>query len=623
MIRRFRLEQKGLHEKLVITTRLCEMLDCFIEGRTTPVEMGCEQGDIPEWDDFIVSHPTGLFEHIQIKKQSTDFCTKNSTRPTTNNDLSVVDKAFRSLAHWTRQADAATLNTRQFVFSVPGLGLHLKRELTLSHLEELCTLCKQHGINIDALENRNDGPTTRIFQWLTTWCGFDNWTHIRKALQLVTIRLNGSDDDLKARALVALDRHFADPQRVHELILSYLTTQTSDTSAITCRATLHHLRDMLRPESVTWTQYYLGTISGPWQISGTHDLEGPDQESAQQVVNKMWGSNGSHRLLRVAADYNQPSQAIVSLPTAIMRLALHLQGANQSLMSSQDVWRTNAEHEIGHTLGVAENDLEHLPWRNSFTPLDQGSHRKLIGLQAHRQEALSLAEAMDCSVWEQVVTKLTTRLSNIACNDLLTEMDAMWATWKAQLDATPSLRSTLFSQLLYPQSEGKNPLHALRVGPRTVELLVTALETILVVAVAVGGAHSDWKQFTNCGEVMTIALRHWSGPAGSSSYVRNIDSDELSDLLGSSPSPVVILSGVESPSSVFIDVGMADDAATSTSLGASRQPSLLVTHARITAYLRRGTLADVRDYFGSQWNRQTEARQQAISGLDFGANNAN
>ncbi|NNB17744.1 ABC-three component system protein [Pseudomonas fragi] len=619
MIKRFRLELKGVHEKLVIAHRLAEMLDSFIDGRTAAVEMGSEQGDIKEWDDFIVRHSDDVFEHVQIKKQSTDFCTKAPTRPAVNNAFSVVDNAFISLAEWSRLATPDELNSRTFVLSVPGLGLRLKKELSVNHLDELCMLCKQDGISIAALEARNDGPTTRAFQWLTTWCGFDDWTHVLKTLKRVTVRLNGADADLKERAIVALRRHFTDPERVHQALLSYITAQTSDVSSITSRAVLRHVYPMLRPEFSTWTQYRLDNLGDPWLVSGTHGLEIDDPESASAVVQGLWRGGGSHRKLRVAAEYASPNPSVLSLPTAILRLALHLQGASQSLMINHANWQASAMHELGYTLGIGENDLDHLPWCENPETLNPGSHRPLAGLSASRQEAAALALAMDDAVWVQVVARVVRRLENIVDPDLLMAMETMWGEWRKQLEQAAALRSTLLSQLLYPISEGKNHAHALRVGPRTVDLLATALETLLLVAVAVGGDGSDWQSFPNCGQVNTIALKHWSGPSGSVPSVRELSSDDLSVLLGPSPTPVVVLSGVEAPSSALLEVGMADDAAITTSMGAPRQPLLLVTRARIAHQLRTGTLASVRDHFGQQWRSRVEARQAAISAIEFGA----
>lgn len=619
MIRRFRLERKGAYERLVIAHRLSEMLESFIEGRAAPVEMGSEQGGVPEWDDFVVRHPNDLLEHVQIKKQSTDFCSAAAIKPTAEAPASVIDKALRSLAEWTRPENCNPLDKRKFVLSLSGPGLLLKRDLRVDHLEELCDLCQRDGIDVAALAARNDGPTRKAFEWLTTWCGFADWVHIQSALRLLTVKINGIDADLRDRAIAALARHFVDPQRAHEALLAYINDEAADVSSITCRPLLRHLYPMLRPEVATWTQYRLDNAGEPWSISGTHDVQGNDPESSNAVVRELWRASGAHRRLRVAAEYLPPRTSALSLPTAILRLALHLQGANQSLMVSEPAWRSSAAQELGHTLGIGESDLDHLPWRENTERLNSGSHRQLIGVTAARQEADALSQAMDNEVWAQVAIKLSTRLETISDAELLNEMEVMWRAWREQLEQAPQSRSELFTQLLYPRSEGKNATYALRVGPRTVDLLVIAIETLLLVAVAIGGTGSNWQEFSNCGPVLGIALKQWSGPAGEVPAVRELSADDLFAVIGPAPAPVVVLSGVEGPPSSLLEVGMADDAAVMTSMAAQRQPQLLVTRARITQHLRNGTLASVREHFGKQWRIQADARQAAIEAIGNGA----
>jgi hypothetical protein len=77
MLRRFRLERKSDYEKLVIAQRLADMLEKFLSGRLAPLSIGAEQGGIEEWDDVVIMHTADHYEHLQIKRQSTDFCTKD------------------------------------------------------------------------------------------------------------------------------------------------------------------------------------------------------------------------------------------------------------------------------------------------------------------------------------------------------------------------------------------------------------------------------------------------------------------------------------------------------------------------------------------------------------------
>ncbi|EGH33949.1 hypothetical protein PSYJA_35529, partial [Pseudomonas syringae pv. japonica str. M301072] len=77
MIRRFRLEQKGRYEKLVIAQRLSDMVDKYLDGRIAPLLIGAEQGGIGEWDDVVIYHADEHYEHFQIKRQTTPFSEKH------------------------------------------------------------------------------------------------------------------------------------------------------------------------------------------------------------------------------------------------------------------------------------------------------------------------------------------------------------------------------------------------------------------------------------------------------------------------------------------------------------------------------------------------------------------
>ncbi|WP_033848749.1 hypothetical protein, partial [Yersinia wautersii] len=173
MIRRFRLEQKSHYERLVIAQRLSDMLDKFLGGRLAPLAIGAETGGIEEWDDVVILHSPDSYEHLQIKRQTTDFCTKNPDKtkqsikktkdgtPKTEPANSVIDSAFASLA---RHASLGTFDSppnRQFQLTLVGAHLQIKNELTINHLDELCKLCRQDGLDLNELANRQDGPTKR------------------------------------------------------------------------------------------------------------------------------------------------------------------------------------------------------------------------------------------------------------------------------------------------------------------------------------------------------------------------------------------------------------------------------------------------------------------------------
>ncbi|WP_409488213.1 ABC-three component system protein [Pseudomonas promysalinigenes] len=628
MIKRFRLEQKSHYERLVIAQRLSDMLEKFLDGRPAPLAIGAEQGGIEEWDDVVILHSPNSQEHLQVKRQATDFCTKNSDKTkhpvkapkdgaaAADPAESVIDSAFSSLAKHASLGTFDTLPHREFQLTLVGAHLKLKKDLTVDHLDALCRLCRQDGLDLSELANRKDGPTERAFLWLTTWCGFKDWNQIRETLRRVTIVCVGNDASLEQRCAESLGRHFTDPKRTLERLITYITAETSDVSALGCHAVVRELKDELRPDIETWAQYLLGDevlpAGRPWSFAGTHDLAGVAPRSAQGVVDHMWSSDPGNRKLRIYAQYTPSVGANLTLPSAILRMALHLPSGSQSLMLGEQTWRTTVGHEVGYTLGCAESDLSDLPWVENPAPLACLLDQTFSTQKEARLEAEALSSAMDELVWQRIIQGVSIKIGRVSDPALADAMEAVWLEWSAELIKSPDCRRKFLEQLLYPSTEGKNAKHALRLGPRTLDLLVTAVETLLLVAVGLNGQGTSWSCVPDCGQVLSIALRYWSGPAGGAAQVRELSDDPLMAVIGPSPAPVVILSGVSSPPSELLNVGMADDAEAATSMAAERQPHLLVTKSGVFNHLHRGTLVSVQQHFTKQWQDRLRARESAI-----------
>lgn len=628
MIRRFRLEQKSSYEKLIIAQRLSDMLDKFLDGRCAPLAIGAETGGIEEWDDVVISHSKDSIEHLQIKRQTTDFCSKSPDKAKHSGRVSkkgatppepkesVIDKAFASLARHAALGTFNSLPDRQFQLTLVGAHLKIKKDLTINHLDELCKLCRQDGLDPNELASRDDGPTERAYLWLTTWCGFKDWAQIIETLRRVTIVYAGNEDNLEQRTRETLGRHFADPMRTLKRLITYITTETSDVSALGCHAVIKELKEELRPDIETWAQYHLGDENLPtgrsWSLAGTHDLGGSASGSAQAVVEHMWSSESRARKLRIYAPYAPLTGVNLTLPVAILRMALHLPNGSHSLMLGVSTWRSSVIHDVGYTLGCAENDLNDLPWLENSERLACVLGREFKTLSEIRTEAEELASAMDELVWCRLIQGVKGKLILITDPPLADAMETIWLEWLDGFTKNPESRRQFLDQLLYPETEGINAKHALRLGLRTLDLLVAAVETLLLVAVGIGGNGNGWASFPDCGEVLSIALRYWSGPAGPNSEVRELSDDPLMTVIGPSPAPVVILSGVSASPSELLDIGMADDPDAATSMAAERQPHLLVTKSGVYRHLRYGTLVSVQQHFTRQWESRLSARQSAI-----------
>lgn len=656
MFRRFQLELKGRYEKLVIAQRLSDMLDKFLDGRIAPLRIGAEQGGIAEWDDVVIHHNDDHWEHLQIKRQTSCFSDKHidkanylaSYKPrTTSKDTEVatdnpfeeqlkpsndkfdseLEKVLKSLASWQPSVPGVKPSKRTFSLTLPGPEVAIKGKtkeiITINHLRDFWNLCCKDGVDVAALSQRDYKPTQNVYTWLTTWCGFTDWDHVVAKMRVLEIHCIGDESTLETRALESLARHFTDPATTLSVLLDYISDSTTDTNAVSCYTTAKHLRKLLRPSVQTWTQYLLNPIPGQgWTVAGTHDLgstpSGPFRNLASQIVSHHWAETIPNRKLRLHAPYVRPIAKTLTLPSAILRLALHLKTGSESMLLGEPAWRQGAHNELRSTLGDTDHDLDYLPWFDNSEALSCATGRELSSPIDTKDESDALHSAMNDLVWQQLQICVEKKLNEIADYDLSTAMAEKWQVWRDNLDRDPDARQLLFEQMMYPQTEGMNAKHALRIGPRTVKLMETATIMLLLVCVGIGGSGAHWLSIEPIGDVLNIALRHWSGEPTDNAGPRLLGEDNLRKVLGQSPPPVVILSGVDGSATQLLDEGMAEDLEAGHSMAAERQPHLLVTRFQVYKQLRTGTLVKLQAHFQKHWKAWLQAREAAIEACGKG-----
>lgn len=658
MIRRFRLEQKGRYEKLVIAQRLSDMLDKFLSGRPAPLRIGAEQGGIPQWDDVVIHHSDDHWEHLQIKRQTSVFSDKHVDKaeylasykprkskksakavetPAANNLSegepetpsddkfdSELEKVFKSLAAWQSPGAGVKPTRRTFTLTLPGPEVVIKGKdkdiIKITHLREVWDLCRKDGVDVVELSRRDDKPTQNVYTWLTTWCGFSDWSHLVDKMRVLEIHCIGDESTLEARARESLDRHFSDAGLTLSVLVDYISDSTNDTNVVSCYSAARHLQKLLRPGNQTWTQYLASPVPGQgWTVAGTHDIASTSSVAvgspAEHIVNHHWAPAIPSKKLRLHVEYVRPNKA-VTLPSAILRLALHLKQGSECMLLGQSAWRQGAHNELRSTLGDTERDLDDLQWFENTEALSCAMGRELALPAGAKDESDALHAAMNDVVWQQLQVCVGRKLNDINDYDLSTAMAEKWQTWRAELDNDPDARLLLFEQMMYPQTEGMNAKHALRIGPRTVELMETATIMLLLTCIGLGGAH--WRSIEPIGDVLSIALRHWSGEPGDNDGPRSLGDDNLRTLLGQSPRPLVILSGVAESATELLEAGMAEDLEAGHSMAAERQPRLLVTRFQVYKQLRTGTLVKLQAYFQKHWNAWLEAREAAIEACGKG-----
>ncbi|MBP0945004.1 ABC-three component system protein [Pseudomonas alliivorans] len=640
MIRRFRLEQKGRYEKLVIAQRLSDMLDKFLSGQPAPLCIGAEQGGIAQWDDVIIEHTDDHWEHLQIKRQASCFSKKAVDKsyyltvkprkpakkdPATESDdgeqaESELEKVMISLASLQLPTPGVKPSKRTFTLTLPGpevviKGRIQKELITINHLRDVWDLCRKDGVNLAALAQRNDGPTQLVYTWLTTWCGFRDWAHVVERMRILKIDCIGVETTLESSAEASLDRHFTDAKSTLAILMDYISGSTTDTNAISCHHAAKHLHKKRRSGFQTWTQYLATPSPGRgWNVAGTHDLdsEATNSHPANQVVFHHWADGSLNRKLHVHASYTRPVPETLALPSAILRLALHLSPGSHCMLLGEPKWRQGAYDELGSTLGIDEDDLDGLSWHANSEALSCVLGRDLPSHGDARAESSVLYDTMDDVVWLQLQSCIEKRLGKIRDSELLDVMESKWQVWRAELSADKLSRQQLFEQLMYPKTEGLDPKHALRIGPRTVHLMETAIIILLLVCVGLGKDDGDWRSIPEIGDVLSIAVRHWSGKASDKYGPRRLIDDSLREVLGKSTSAVVILAGVEGSAITMTDSSMADDPAVGHSMAVERQPRLTFTRFEIYRQMQFGTLASLNTYVQKQWDAWRISREQAV-----------
>lgn len=300
MFRKVRLDDKSTYERLVVVLRMAAMLKGHLEGRGSIKSLGCEQGGIPHWDDIVIRHVDGDFEHIQIKNQNTPFCTKPCARPASNPATSTLDDALASLGIWYSDPLKRT-EKRSFRLEVVTGTTLIKQNLEIRRLEELARHIRDGNTDIELLKQRaqSESGTANIYTWLTTWCGFSDWEHIVAVLSRFEIAYHGTEDQLRDRIQDKLSHHFEDPKSAMDRLVVFALDTTSDIMVTDAPSLLNVMRPLLRSECQTWTQYCHDALAGTWQVSGTTECSAGEIEPPASVVNSLWDAGTKARALRV------------------------------------------------------------------------------------------------------------------------------------------------------------------------------------------------------------------------------------------------------------------------------------------------------------------------------------
>lgn len=602
MLAKLRLDQAAVYEQAIAAYKISKMLCAFIEGRKHILCIGAEQGDISGWDDFIIQECLSEFIHLQIKKQNTDFAPLNNCIKQANTTLTPLDNSMLSLAEWIRTHNPALdSTTRHFRLCLPHDGPVIKRNLEIRNLRDFMALNINATTTTQGLDNlqnvAQDGTAINLYNWLTTWCGFTDWDHIRRALQKLQIYNYGNRTDIDAQSIEQLSRVFREPVTVLTFIKSYTLDNSAYTASISPRQLLFELKGYLLDTQKTWTQ--ISSANGNWEISGIHDLENNlEVERPSKIIPLLW-SNERGRDLNI--NIAKVVTTLSSIHESIFRLAIHLDGNISGLCANWDGWKVCIENKIGGTLGILKNDFEGLSIADNNAPF-KISGGKTINTNAERENfAKEMSDQMTKRTWELVSEKISEQISEMDARqsqELRDAVEARWKSWQETIQNDKSILAGLLTSIVHPNAEGEEILGCLRIGPKTKLLIADALFTCLLISVALDPSDSGIMKIENGLSIGAIGLNWWSGPAGKTKRVRRIDDEEsVNDLIGKEAYDILIISQSDQPEGEIYKQSMGESASADYSLAGGQSPKLLITpNRRFSSIIKTGSIDQLQTY---------------------------
>ncbi len=119
-------------------------------------------------------------------------------------DLSAFDESIKAL-FWS-MVFVCDLPRWQRTFSMllPDRQTKIKNEFTVRHFEDFCVECNKTTASPARLaaKAQTDLVTAHIFDWLTTWCGFIDWSHIHRALRNLRVEIKSLEKEIEQSSLL-------------------------------------------------------------------------------------------------------------------------------------------------------------------------------------------------------------------------------------------------------------------------------------------------------------------------------------------------------------------------------------------------------------------------------------
>lgn len=604
MLRKLNLDGTKTYETALACSEVCMMLDALLSGRTSNAQIGSEQGDIPKWDDLIIEEPDGSLIHIQAKRQNTNFSDHSPTRSTISSgknsgklhDLSSLDDSMKSLGDWLRNNGNQTSPKRKFRLEVAGGMVLIKRGITVTQFRTLCNEQIKTITSVAGFDSlvETDSTARQIVEWLKSWCGFNDNSHVLTALKLLTIAETGNVSDIEERSIQLLATKFTQPRDVYNRLKGFINDNSTFSTAITPKIALDQVKNYLLPDVVNWTQYQYE--NGNYKKYGTHDLTVGNIESPSVVVANLWNTN-KRGLLKIDA----PVGLSEKLTQAIVRLALHLQSGTMSHMTNLAGWNQVIKTAVGGTLGIDKNDFDSINSMECTGVNISNDFSTLSTLTEQEDEAEALNDEMQKAVWSTVCSKVHAEISLHNSTPLRNAVEARWGSWRRSLENDIVSQRQLCLSMLHPVAEGSDILGHLRVGQKTAGLISRGIFTLLVVSVCLDGTDNNWKEVGSALSVSTNSLKYWSGAAGEQRRPRRLIENGRDKLLAAEPAKILILSEVEETPSELRSKTLASEDKTDKNLASVHEPQIIVTMCtKFSDLVHEGNIQKIRDYLNLQ-----------------------
>jgi hypothetical protein len=598
LYKKLQLNKTNAYELAIGTRLICEMLADFIGGKCKYKSLSREQGDVPQWDDFILTDLAGNQTHFQIKENNLDLDDKpiirdkikSGPRKGQASDLSPFDKSIEALGVWLRKnSDPAIRRTKQFIFVSPFQKVAIKKNLSLTALTELCNEEIKATTDVPGLKElaKANRKIQAIYNWVTTWCEFSDWKEVLDVLSRMKIKNYNSTDEIIEIEKRLLEPYFNEVPNVLLIIQDIITTDNTFTTSTPAKYILDKVRPHLRQDLPLWSKYHNKQES--LYASSIEQMAG-DNEFPAAAVNGLWDSSRPGWLY-LDIPLNWKDTAVCQ---SLIRICLHLSPGNRVHARQADAWKLHMAEAIGNTLGNHSLDEEERPIFNA-PPITPSSIEREIGPTHLEAEEESLSAEMSRLTWSKILARVSDHLREIPLS-LRTELNIRWISMKAELETDPTKRDKWLQSMMHPKAERRSIRSELRVGPATVPLLAKAILYQLVVLAALEAPETAIDDFDGI-TIQTLALRTWSGPMESGGRVYEL-ADKPVLLLGKETCSILILPQVPVPREYLRKGNLASDGQPDQSLAGGNQIKLEITAVDWQDWIEAGDLDTIKKEIG-------------------------